>query len=99
MIPVRVHVQLEELSEQYFPGLQISQVNRFPFDDETWDVYTLEMEDDRTYWIFDDQQELSLLSNDGIFADVETALEAIQQMRENSREIKAQALRDRSDFY
>ena len=69
MIPVRIQVRLEALTDQYFPGLAVHALRPCSFDSDTFDVYELEMEDGRTYWLFDDQQTLWPLAKSGIYED------------------------------
>ena len=85
MIPVRIQVRLEALTDQYFPGLAVHALRPCSFDSDTFDVYELEMEDGRTYWLFDDQQTLWPLAKSGIYEDAEIALEVIEQMRPPAR--------------
>ena len=47
MIPVRIQVRLEALTDQYFPGLAVHALRPCSFDSDTFDVYELEMEDGR----------------------------------------------------
>lgn len=99
MIPVRIQVRLEALTDQYFPGLAVHALRSCSFDSDTFDVYELEMEDGRTYWLFDDQQTLWPLAKSGIYEDAEIALEVIEQMRQNAQELQADAVSDRSELY
>lgn len=98
MIPVGVQIRLESLTEQYFPGLSIQALRSYPLENDTFDVYELEMEDGRTYWLFDDQQVLWPLAKNGIYEDALTALDAIEQMRQNVQELQTDALLDRNAF-
>lgn len=59
----------------------------------------MEIEDGRTYWAFDDQKEIYLLNQGGIYEDFEDALDAVEQMIENSKEMMNEMTQDRMNFY
>lgn len=99
MISLRVRAQLEELAQQYFSGLDIAKITIYPADNDDYDVYVVEIEDGRTYWAFDDQKEIYLLNQGGIYEDFEDALDAVEQMIENSKEMMNEMTQDRMNFY
>lgn len=96
MIPIRVQSRLEELVEQYFPALAITDLRPYPCDLDDMDVYQLEMEDGRVYWVFDDQRDLCLLNCSGLYEDLENAYDAMTQMIENAQEAEKEKITDRS---
>lgn len=99
MISLRVRAQLEELAQQYFSGLDIAKITSYPADNDDYDVYVVEIENGRTYWAFDDQKEIYLLNQGGIYEDFEDALDAVEQMIENSKEMMNEMTQDRMNFY
>ena len=98
MISLRVRAQLEELAQQYFSGLDIAKITSYPADNDDYDVYVVEIEDGRTYWAFDDQKEIYLLNQGGIYEDFEDALDAVEQMIENSKEMMNEMTQDCRPF-
>lgn len=99
MISLRVRAQLEELAQQYFSGLDIAKITSYSADNDDYDVYVVEIEDGRTYWAFDDQKEIYLLNQGGIYEDFEDALDAVEQMIENRKEMMNEMTQDRMNFY
>ena len=99
MIPIRVQARIEELAQQYFPSLSITDISLYDEEFDDYDVYIVEMEDGREYWAFDDQQDIFLLNKNGIYADLENAYDALLQMIENSKELQEESQQDRMDLY
>ncbi len=99
MISIRVQVRLEELAQQYFPSLSITNITQYPSTSDEWDTYIMELDDGRSYWAFDDHQDFFLLNCSGLYEDFENAYDAMLQMIKNSQEIQEEMNEDRMTQY
>lgn len=97
MIAIRVRRMIEEQCGQLFPDLDIETIREWDMTDAEYDIYQVELADGRMYWAFDDGQTIRLLNGSGVYADVITAKEAIEQLSEMAEDYAA--LPDRSAFY